>query len=82
MAQIKHKKISVYIDWFAEITRQIIKVMQTTSVDEFKEVFKTLDRDRFIDNVMLDSNQSSQRVLTYERIFRLAETKYIDMNEA
>ena len=82
LAHIKRKKIRVDIDWFAEITRQIIKVMQTTSVDEFNEVFKTLDRDRFIDNVMLDSNQSSQRVLTYERIFRLAETKYIDMNEA
>lgn len=81
LAHIKRKKASVDIDWYAEITRQVIKVMQTTSVDEFNDVFRTLDRDRFIDNIMVDRTLSKRRVLTYESVFRLAETKYIEMNE-
>ena len=83
LAHIKRKKQGSDHEWYDEMTRQVLKIMQTSSVDDFNDIFKEIERNRLIDTAFLDKGDKSLASrLSYEKIFSLAEQQYISMNEA
>ena len=83
LAHIKRKKQGSDQEWYVEMTRQVLKIMQTSSVGDFNDIFKEIERNRLIDTAFLDKGDKSLASrLSYEKIFSLAEQQYISMNEA
>jgi len=81
LIHVKRKKIGKDDEWFAEITRQVIKIMQTSSVDDFNNLFAQLEQQRLITQVLQKTGASKQS-LTYDQVFQLAEQKYLAMSES
>ena len=46
-AQIKRKKQGSDHDWYDEMTRHVLKIMQISSVDDFNDIFKRNSEDSF-----------------------------------
>ena len=80
LIHVKRKKIGKDDDWFLEITRQVMKVMQTSSVPEFNSLFNQLDQQRTIAQV-LDVTGSKHAAITYDQVFALAQQRYVQMSE-
>ena len=81
LIHVKRKKTGKDDEWFVEVTRQVIKVMQTSSVDEFNNLFSQLEQQRLITQV-LQKTGTSKHTITYDQVFQLAEQKYLTMNES
>ena len=81
-AQIKRKKQRSDHDWYDEMTRHVLKIMQTSSVDDFNDILKEIQRTHLIDSAFLGREDISlASKLSYENVPGLTEQKYISMNE-
>ena len=80
LIHVKRKKSGKDDEWFTEITRQVIKIMQTSSVDEFNNLFAQLEQQRLITQV-LHKTGTTKPIVTYDQVFQLAEQKYLTMSE-
>jgi hypothetical protein len=80
LVHVKRKKVGKDDDWFLEITRQVMKVMQTSSVPDFNSLFNQLDQQRTIAQV-LNTTGTKQATITYDQVFSLAQQRYVQMSE-
>ena len=83
LVHVKRKKIGVDPEWFKDITRIVIKIMQTSSVEPFNNLFQQLEQQRLINQVLLPTGGTpTHSYLTYNQVFNLAEQQYTSMSEA
>ncbi len=83
LSQIKNKAVSQPRDqdFYNEITKIVIRVMQSTSVEEFNSVFQHIEKDQLITTSLYTRTNTTRLRFSYEEVFNLAEAKYREMIE-